>query len=312
MKFSPPFNEMSPRVSIVMPCHNSERHLPASVGSVLAQSFPDWELIAVDDGSQDGTRAWLEAQDDPRIRVIPQNNQGVSAARNNGLRHCGGEYVAFLDSDDTWSPNFLRTMADALASEPDAVLAYCGWQNTGLPGRRAHPFVPKDHEGPDKALELLQGCRWPIHACLTRRKAIATAGGFDPELRIGEDYLLWMEVAAQGRIRLVPEVLAYYHHHDGVQATRDKRRGALDTLLAKQKFLGRHPEVVQRLGKERVEALTWGKFIEQANTLYWQGDRQGARMLLHKAVAAGKGGVKEKLRLLRCLLGSGRRPRDKH
>lgn len=290
-----------PSVSIIMPCHNSERHLPASVGSVLAQSLPDWELIAIDDGSQDSTRAWLEAQADPRIRVVAQANQGVSAARNNGLRHCGGEYVAFLDSDDTWGPNFLRAMVDVLVSNPDAVLAYCGWQNTGLPGKRAQPFVPKDYEGPDKALDLLQGCRWPIHASLTRSKAIAAAGGFDPELRIGEDYLLWMEVAALGKILLVPEVLAYYHHHDGVQATRDKTRGALDTLLAKQKFLGRHPEVVRLLGSERIEDLTWGKFVEQANALYWQGDRFGARPLLRKAVVSGKAGVKETYRLLRCL-----------
>ena len=78
-------------VSIVMPCFNAAAHLPASVGSVLAQTWPHWELLAVDDGSADGTLAWLRAQTDLRIRVQTQPNQGVSAARNAGLANAGGQ-----------------------------------------------------------------------------------------------------------------------------------------------------------------------------------------------------------------------------
>ena len=96
-----------PAVSIVMPCYNARAHLPRSVGSVLAQSFSDWELITVDDGSVDDTLAWLQAQHDPRIRVFSQTNRGVSAARNAGLERAHGDCVAFLDADDTWEPVFL-------------------------------------------------------------------------------------------------------------------------------------------------------------------------------------------------------------
>jgi glycosyltransferase involved in cell wall biosynthesis len=295
---------MSPHVSIVMPCHNAERHLPVSVGSVLAQSFQDWELIAIDDGSQDGTRAWFEAQHDPRIHVVAQSNQGVSAARNRGLTLCKGEYIAFLDADDTWDPGFLSTLSRELDEHPDAVLAYCGWQNLGLPGRRAQPFIPPDYEGPDKTRLLLESCRWPIHACLTRQSAIQRIGGFDPDLKIGEDFLFWMEIGQLGLIRRVPEVLAFYHHHGSAQATQDRTRAALDTLRAKQKFLAHHPGVAQRLGTDWIEAATWGRFIEQANALYWRGEIEGARQLFRKALAAGRGSPKDRLRMLRSFLPS--------
>lgn len=82
---------MSPIISIVMPCYNAAMHLPESVGSVLAQSVGDWELIAVDDGSSDDTAAWLQAQTDARIRPLTQSNQGVSAARNAGLAEARGD-----------------------------------------------------------------------------------------------------------------------------------------------------------------------------------------------------------------------------
>ena len=285
-----------------MPCFNAERHLPTSIASVVAQTLNDWELIAVDDGSLDGTLAYLQAQKDRRIRVIAQANQGVSAARNAALAHCQGDFVAFLDADDTWAPRFLETMHDALAPRAGAVLVYCGWQNLGVGGGRGAPFIPPEYEGPTKTQTLLKGCRWPIHACLTRRDAIDAAGHFDRRLKIGEDYLLWMEVAAQGAIHRVPEVLAYYHHHEGEQATHDSVRAATDTLLAKQIFLDRHVALAARLPLPQLSALLWEPFIAHANALYWQGDLERARPLFRKALLAGQGSLRDRLRMLPCLL----------
>ncbi len=155
---------MIPAVSIIMPCHNAGTYLPASIGSVLAQTFKDWELIAVDDGSTDTTLGWLQAQTDQRIHVHSQTNKGVSAARNAGLANARSRYVAFLDADDTWAPHFLEKMLAALQARPEAVLAYCGWQNLGLPGKRSEPFFPPEYETPEKCEILFAGCRWPIHA----------------------------------------------------------------------------------------------------------------------------------------------------
>jgi GT2 family glycosyltransferase len=293
---------MTALISIVMPCFNAEKHLPTSISSLMAQTLGDWELIAVDDGSVDGTLNWLQAQTDPRIRVITQQNAGVSAARNAGLAACSGQYVAFLDADDTWAPRFLEATLNALHTQPDRVLAYCGWQNLGIEGARGDPFVPPDYEGPGKTLALLGGCRWPIHACLTRREAIEAAGRFDTRLKIGEDYLLWMEVAARGAIVRVPEVLAYYHHHGVAQATGNRVLAATDTLKAKQIFLEHHPEVEHTVGRKNIEELTWGALIRQGSELYWRGDLVSARPLLRKALLAGHGKPKDWMRMLPCLL----------
>ncbi|MHB8759617.1 MAG: glycosyltransferase family 2 protein, partial [Thiobacillus sp.] len=227
----------NPVVSIVMPCYDAAAHLPASVSSVLAQTFTDWELVAVDDGSRDGTLAWLKAQRDPRLRVLSQPNRGVSAARNAGLAAARGRYVAFLDADDTWARDFLEAMIAAMRARPDAVLAYCGWQNVGRADKASAPFLPPDYEDSDKAENLFAGCRWPIHAALVRREAVTAANGFDPALRNAEDYALWLHVGLSGPIVRVPRVLAFYHFHGEGQASDNPVRAALHHLDAQRAYL---------------------------------------------------------------------------
>jgi glycosyltransferase involved in cell wall biosynthesis len=293
---------MTPRISVIMPCLNSAQHIGRSVASVLAQTLADFELLVVDNGSTDHTLHILASIRDSHLRVMSQPKRGVSLARNLGLRNARGEYIAFLDSDDTWSPTFLEKMHGALAGRPEAVLAYCGWQNLGLLGPRGEPFVPPDYETPDKAAQLLEGCRWPIHGALTRHAVLADIGGFNTRLVIAEDYLLWMEVAARGALVRVPEVLAQYHHHGGVQATQNRTRAALDTFRAKQMFLSRHPELVARISRDIIVSHTWGKLIQEGNALHWCGDIISARPIFRKALLAGQGTTGEKLRMLPSLL----------
>jgi len=293
---------MNPTVSIIMPCFNGKQYIQAAIDSVLKQTFDDFELIVVDNGSTDCTPEILDSVNDPRLRVFTLSERGVSRARNLGLREARGAFIAFLDCDDTWSAAFLEKMHTVLASNPKAVLAYCGWQNLGLPGPRGEPFVPPDYENPDKIATLLEGCRWPIHACLTRHAAIVEAGGFNTHLTIAEDYLLWMEVSVTGTIIRVPEVLAQYHHHDGVQATRNQTLAALDTFKAKQLFFRRHPEVTKQLGPDKIEFLTWDKLMQQGNVLHWQGDIESARPIFRKVLLAGHGSFSAKLRMLPSLL----------
>lgn len=291
-----------PLISVIMPCLNGERHIQAAIDSVRAQTFDNFELIVVDNGSTDRTSEILGSVNDARLKVLALPERGVSRARNRGLREARGTFIAFLDSDDTWSAEFLEKMYMALSANPEAVLAYCGWQNLGLPGPRGEPFIPPDYENPDKAAALLEGCRWPIHACLTRHAAIIEAGEFNTHLTIAEDYLLWMDVSVTGTIIRVPEVLARYHHHDGVQATRNRALAVLDTFRAKQLFLHRHPRVAEQIGPERIESLTWDKLIEQGNALHWQGDLENARPVFRRALLAGHGSVAAKLRMLPSLL----------
>ncbi len=285
-----------------MPCLNGERHIRASIESVLTQSFANFELIVVDNGSTDGTWGILSSIEDKRVYVYSQPIRGVSRARNYGLGKAIGEYIAFLDCDDTWNQDFLEKMYAALNNNKEAVLAYCGWHNIGIEGPRGQPFIPPLYETPIKSQVLLEGCRWPIHGCITKRSAIAKAGGFNTQLTIAEDYLLWMEVSNMGEIILVPEVLAQYHHHEGVQVTRNRSLFSLDTLKAKLIFLKRHPELLHKIGHERVNALTWGKLIKEGDSLHWQGDINSARSVYRKALFSGHATPASILRMLPCLL----------
>lgn len=284
---------MKPVVSIIMPCYNAEMHLPESLGSVVNQTFSDLELIAIDDGSSDGTLARLQAETDPRIRVLTQTNQGVSAARNAGLTHARGDYIAFLDADDTWARDFLEKMLAGLQARPDSVLAYCGWQNIGLPGDRSLPFVPPDYENASKAATLFSGCRWPIHAALVRREAALAAGHFDPTLKNAEDYAFWLRVAATAPIVRVPEVLAYYHYHDGVQASSNKGRAAIHHLLAQQRYLAEHPDFEVAIGKRIARELMLGELLERGYVCYWKRDLSAARNIFRTVMKQGYGTLKD-------------------
>ena len=236
-----------------MPCFNAAAHLERSVGSVLAQHMTNWELIAVDDGSSDDTWPALQvlARTDTRIRPVQQPNQGAASARNRGLKVAAAPLVAFLDADDTWEPNFLSSMCMALERAPDAGIAYCGWQQHGLGGGRDEPFVPPEYEGTDKVDVFLGGCRWPIHAALTRRTLIMDAGKFDEALSSCMDYDLWLRLAPQVRLVRVPEVLAHYWHHGSGQITGNRARIALNHWRAQRKYLTAHPQQAARLGPRR-------------------------------------------------------------
>jgi len=289
-------------VSIVMPCYNAEDYLPCSVGSALAQSYQHWELIAVDDGSFDGTLAWFRAQSDPRIRVQTQANQGVSAARNAGLASARGRYVAFLDADDTWDADFLKKMVAAVQERPAAVLTYCGWQNLGLSGGRGRPFVPPDYETSGKAEALFAGCRWPIHAALVKREAVLDAGGFDTTLKNAEDYSLWLRVGISGPIVLVPEVLAFYHFHGGAQASANKARAAAHHLLAQQRFLRDHPTLLKKFGRVRARELTLGKLLASGYECYWNRQVSCARKIFRSVIKSGYGTLSDWKYMLPALL----------
>jgi len=293
---------MHPSVSIVMPCYNAAARLPQSVASVLSQTFADWELIAVDDGSTDDTLSWLQARTDPRLRVHTQPNRGVSATRNVALGLARGQYIAFLDADDTWAPTFLATLFAALQARPDAVLTYCGWQNIGLPGPRGEPFITPDYETPAKRETLFAGCRWPIHAAMTKRDAILAAGGFDANLKNAEDYALWLEVAGNTTIVRVPEVLAYYHFHDAVQASGNRARAALHLLSAQQAYLARHPDFAAQLGRARRRDLIYGNLLKQGYENYWRRDFPAARIIFRTVMAAAYGAPSDWKYMLPALL----------
>ena len=293
----------APLISIIMPCYNAAATLTRSCESIIAQTYANWELIIIDDGSQDDSVAVANSlsQRDSRIACLTQPNQGAGPARNHGLRHATGEWIAFLDSDDTWEPNCLQALSDALVTTTEADLAYCGWQNL-YPDSKGEAFVPPDYENEKKQDALLGGCRWPIHGALTRKAALDEVGGFDEQWTSCMDYDLWLRLASFRKIVLVPQVLAYYHHHDGEQITHNKARIALNHWRIQKAFLARHPEIVTQLGQGRIRELVDGELLHRGYKAYWARNLEAARTIFRQVMKTGYGSLADWKYMLPALL----------
>ncbi len=267
-----------------MPCFNGEAFLAEAIDSVLGQTFQDFELIVVDDGSTDRSAEILKDYAD-RIRVIRQQNRGVSAARNAGIQESRGEFIAFLDSDDYWDPEFLDQMVKGMA-DPTTAIAYCGWQIVGAV--QGKPFVPPDYEADDKMHHLLRfASLWPIHAILIRRSLMPAGLPFNPAYPACEDYDLWLRIASFHRIQLVPRVMAFYRRHGPANATSDQARVARYTLLVKQRFFRDFPDLRHAISRKKRREYLAGGVVDRGYRCLWQGDLKNAHGIFRQALFSG-------------------------
>jgi glycosyltransferase involved in cell wall biosynthesis len=202
----------SPLVSVVIPVYRASREIPDALASVFAQSAADFVVIVVDDGSPD-EHALREAIAPfrERIRFIAQANRGAGAARNTAIAAARGRYLAFLDADDRWSPAFLERQLEYFERHPDHELVYCDARLTGetaLAGRRFMEGAPST--GDVTLLTLIQQqCNVPMSTVMVRRGVVVSAGLFDESIRRGQDFDLWLRLAARGtRMGYHAEVLA--------------------------------------------------------------------------------------------------------
>jgi glycosyltransferase involved in cell wall biosynthesis len=194
-----------PRVSVIIPTHNRKAFVLEAVDSVLAQTYEDFELIVVDDGSADETGEALE-QYGERLHYLYQANRGVSAARNNGLAHARGEFVAFLDSDDLWLPKKLAVQVAFMDQHPDAQICYTDelWIRRGV---RVNPKKRHAKYSGEIYPHCLPLCIISPSSALMRHGLFAQVGTFDPGLPVCEDYDLWLRVAARFPVFFIPQRL---------------------------------------------------------------------------------------------------------
>lgn len=207
----------SPLVSVIVPAYDAAATLGRTLDSVRAQTYENLEILVVDDGSRDATRALAltAAGADPRIRVLQQPNGGVARARNLGLYAARGDYVAPLDADDLWHETKIERQLEVLLAEPSAAFVYCWFRRID-----ADDHVLAD--GPQYTFRGHAICRHALvnfvgngSAILARRAAVLEVGGYDPSLRDlglegGEDWLLQLQLARRYPVSVVPEYLVGY------------------------------------------------------------------------------------------------------
>jgi len=207
----------TPVVSIVVPCFNTSPFLGEAVASALKQSFADFELLIIDDGSTDSTREIASSfLDDSRVRYHYQENQGLSAARNKGIELSRGEFVALLDADDIWVPEKLQRQVSVFRDLPSCGLVFSD-------------FATFDERGiiaAQKNLVVLDRLNMPGFShlfsrnnfiypstVLLRRALLEQVGGFDTSLKSAEDYDMWLRVARVSRLAGVPAKLVEIRQH---------------------------------------------------------------------------------------------------
>lgn len=209
-------------VTFVMAAYNAAETIAQSLDSLLAQTSPDWRVIVVDDGSTDATAAIAEgyAARDERIRVVSQQNGGVSAARNNGLAQIDTTFSAFLDSDDLIDPTFVEKMVGALVAHPDKDVSFCNYRRFTPDGRMLRLVEPPDSLETEPWLALGDLCWTIIHSVVFRTRLIHEVGSFDRSLRTCEDWDLWIRFARNGAGYIgVRECLAFYRKSPGSLTT---------------------------------------------------------------------------------------------
>lgn len=239
------------RVSIITPCYNGEKTIAETIESVLGQTYPDWEMLIVDDGSSDGTAgiASAYAARDSRVRLIRQKNAGTASARNNGMRLAQGRYIALLDADDLWDPEFLERQL-AFMRQMNAQCVCCAYRHIDEASREIqHPTVPMRRiTTRDMAVMNRIGCLTGLYDSAAHGKIF-----LHEELKsIRDDYAYWYDIVKLAGVAFGnPEILASYRVQSG--STTGNKLG----LVAKQyRFYRRY--LRQGLPTAVVNTLRWG------------------------------------------------------
>jgi glycosyltransferase involved in cell wall biosynthesis len=189
-----------PAVSVIMPAYNVEPYVGDAIRSALAQTYADFELIVVDDGSKDGTADVVKSmvRQDKRVMLVQQTNRGLAGARNSALRAARGDFFALLDSDDLWEPEFLAEQMAIMEARPEVdIVTGNGWYLGGAKdGQLARPF-PDSRPAPD--LASIIGDEWSVFIMsVVRRHVYTTIGPYDENMRSNEDYDYGLRAAVAG------------------------------------------------------------------------------------------------------------------
>ena len=238
----------APLVSVLLPVHDGERFLREAVESVLAQTLRSLELVAVDDGSTDGTRAILESFRDERLLIVPQPHLGLVAALNRAAREAGGSHLTRMDADDVSLPDRVARQAAFLDAHPRVGLVVSGVTVIDADGRRLRTVVlPPD----DASLRRRLLLRNPFtHGAVTmRREAFERAGGYRPGYGANEDYDLWRRLARDWELAAMPEVLYLYREHPAAVTQTDVH----DRVRSRERLrdeLWRDPALLRAVGRD--------------------------------------------------------------
>jgi glycosyltransferase involved in cell wall biosynthesis len=269
-----------PAVSVIVPAYNQSQYLGDAIRSALAQTRGDLEVIVVDDGSTDDTRAVGQSFTDPRVRYVWQANRGLSGARNTGIRESRGAFLTFLDSDDQFLPEKLERLLAAFERDPGLGLVAGQAVLIDQDGRQIGEVFDKPL--PDDTSELLLGNPLHVGSVLLRREWQERVGLFDETLRSYEDWDMWLRLARAGcRLGWVAQPVSLYRFHLE-QMTRLGTQMTVATFAVLDKTFA-DPGLPDVWTARRDEAYSRG-FLRAAAQAYTGGDFDRARTFIREAI----------------------------
>lgn len=303
---------LSPAVSVVMPTFNHAKYIGMSIRSLQAQTFEDWELVIVDDGSTDDTREVVETfiRADRRIRYLFQENHGVgrlATTINKGVAQTTGRLVTMFGSDDIWPPDRLERQVPVF-DDPTVVLVYArgmliNAQGESL-GETPLPRFALAARPPREVVlrTLLLGNWLPQYTVLIRRSALDAIGGYlQPPPLLAEDYPTHLHLALQGEFRFIDAILGHYRLHPAQMTRRHKlEMSRTDAAFALQFYRSLDAKIRGGLNLTEVELSRHledrvnNAYFEEGRRALVAGDRTGARKLFIRALRVGNVRTKAK------------------
>lgn len=226
------------KVSVIIPTFNREEYISDTIQSVLDQTYKDFEIIVVDDGSTDNTRKKLE-QFNSKIKIIKQKNSERAVSRNNGVRNASGEYIAFLDSDDLWVKDKLEKQVEILDNDKNYILVYGKSLRINEKSQNIK-FAKRQTEGfTGNVFEKLLMRNFIVSATpMVRRECFDLTQGFESKYIPYEDWEYWLRFSLLGKFFFLPKTLAYYrvHPQQSVKLTTAEKIEEVTTLLLNDSF----------------------------------------------------------------------------
>lgn len=239
-----------PLVSVITPTFNRSEFLREAINSVLAQTYENFELIIVDDGSTDDTKKVIEPYlTDQRIKYFYQFNQGQSVARNRGISESNGAFICFLDSDNVWFPKKLSISISEFYRFPKADIVYGDGVFIDAKSEEIGKNTMKRYSG-RITHHLLKDNFVSMNTTMTRSRCFKELGGFNETDRVAEDYELWLRFSTKFEFHYIPEFLSYYRvMDDQISSDKKQRFSGNEKLLLK--FLEQYPDAVTRRQRRR-------------------------------------------------------------
>ena len=281
-----------PTVSVIMPVLNGERYIGSAIESIRTQTYADFELVVVDDGSTDRTREIaLGFADRLNLKYVHHRlNQGITRSINDGLRRATGRCIAFLDHDDLWLPDFLETQLTYLESHPDVGMVHSDFQTIDGEGRVLEHSVAECRHRTRPSGFIFRHLFMDSLICgntvVVRRECFDRVGLWDERLRWA-DYHLWLRISRHYKIDYVPKVLTAYRQHSTQNTRTNTSRPADEPPVAAQaieRLVEDYPEIRDEIGQRTIDRRLASFYFDLAYGWFSENELANTRLCLRRAL----------------------------